>query len=387
MRIMHMMLSCFYIEGFNYQENALPKQNKLDGHDVRIVASTETFVDNMKLGYVQPMAYINEDGIPVSRISYARWLPKVLMKKVRAYIGVRKILENYKPDIIFFHGLAALELLTVSKFKQRHPKTVLFVDSHEDFHNSGRNFLSRYILHRLFYRSIISLAMKYIDKVLCISTETMDFVRDNYGMTDSSLELFPLGGSVMDEVKRKQIREFIRDSHGVTNDSIVIMHSGKLDARKKTIELLEAFAQINDPRLRLWLVGSIDETIENDVKQLAEKDRRISLLGWKSARELGDYLVACDLYAQPGTQSATLQAALCAAAPIMVFPYSSHQEYVDNNGFYVSSQAEMVEVFKKILDNPSMLLSMSKNSREIALRLLDYRKLANRMYQIYADII
>ena len=42
MRILHLCLSCFYIDGYNYQENILPRINHEDGHDVRILASTET---------------------------------------------------------------------------------------------------------------------------------------------------------------------------------------------------------------------------------------------------------------------------------------------------------------------------------------------------------
>ena len=70
MKIVHCCLSCFYIDNYNYQENALPRQNKLDGHDVSIIASTETFINNTNLGYVQPSQYVNEDGIPVRRIPY-----------------------------------------------------------------------------------------------------------------------------------------------------------------------------------------------------------------------------------------------------------------------------------------------------------------------------
>ena len=39
--------------------------HKLQGHDVMIMASTETYVDNLHLGYVKPSEYLNEDGIPV----------------------------------------------------------------------------------------------------------------------------------------------------------------------------------------------------------------------------------------------------------------------------------------------------------------------------------
>lgn len=39
MKILHLCLACFYIDGYTYQENILPRINREDGHDVRILAS------------------------------------------------------------------------------------------------------------------------------------------------------------------------------------------------------------------------------------------------------------------------------------------------------------------------------------------------------------
>ena len=67
MRILHLCLACFYIDGYNYQENILPRINHEDGHDVRILASTETYVDNLHLGYVEPREYVTEYGVPIRK--------------------------------------------------------------------------------------------------------------------------------------------------------------------------------------------------------------------------------------------------------------------------------------------------------------------------------
>ena len=50
MKILHLCLANFYVDEFNYQENILPRINKLDGHEVYILASTETFINNTKIG-------------------------------------------------------------------------------------------------------------------------------------------------------------------------------------------------------------------------------------------------------------------------------------------------------------------------------------------------
>ena len=36
MKILHLMLACFYIDNYSYQENYLPKYHKKQGNDVEI---------------------------------------------------------------------------------------------------------------------------------------------------------------------------------------------------------------------------------------------------------------------------------------------------------------------------------------------------------------
>ena len=43
MRILHLCLSAFYIDEAGYQENHLVQQHVKDGHEVLVIASTETF--------------------------------------------------------------------------------------------------------------------------------------------------------------------------------------------------------------------------------------------------------------------------------------------------------------------------------------------------------
>ena len=49
MKILHCCLAAFYIDNYGYQENILPKIHQIHGHEVKIVASTETFIDDKNL--------------------------------------------------------------------------------------------------------------------------------------------------------------------------------------------------------------------------------------------------------------------------------------------------------------------------------------------------
>ena len=379
-RILHMMLSNFYIDGYNYQENALPRQNLKDGHDVKIIASTETFITPHRLGYIAPSNYINKDGIEVLRIPYRKTLPHFVVKKVRTYPGVYSLIEDFSPDIIFFHGASAYELVTVLRYKKEHPAVRFLVDQHGDRYNSARNFLSREILHRRFYAPILRFVLPYIDKVFCISLDVMDFLNELYSIPKEKLEFFPLGGVVVPREELAERNQKIRREMRIDDSIVIMLHTGRMDKQKKTVELLQSFASVANKNARLWLAGSFHQEIETEATALIEKDKRIQYLGWKTPEEMLDILCATDIYLQPGTQSATMQNAMCAGCALMLYPYKSHQPFMRGNSFCVENELDMVDVFRSIKESPSKLKGMSILSHEIARSTLSYEVLANRMY-------
>jgi len=381
MKILHCCLSCFYIDKYNYQENILPRQNKIDGHDVLILTSTETFIDNSKLGYVKPSEYFNGDGIRVVRIPYRSCLPHSIMKKIRSYKAVTKYISDFKPDVILFHGTAAYEIINVAKYKRLHPEIKLYIDSHEDFNNSARGFLSKEILHRMLYKRFMNKALPYIDKVFCISIESYDFIKGFYEIPNQKLEMYPLGGMVYEGDEYSIRRKSVRDRLQLAETDILFVHSGKMNKEKRTSELIKAFKEVPSDRHKLILLGDIPEDMKAEILPLIKSDSRVNFLGWKSSEELQEYLCAADIYLQPGSQSATMQNAICCGCPVMLFPYKSHNLYLKGNGYYIKSMEDMINVFKTIESNPDILKKMRKASYIVAHDLLDYRKLAARLYK------
>lgn len=378
MKVLHFCLSCFYIDDYRYQENELVREHVAGGHDVLVVASTETYLNNMSLGYTDCGDYLGSDGARVIRLPYSKVGPFWLRKKVRSHPGVYEILESFKPDVIMFHGLCGWELLTAARYKRQHPQVRLYVDSHEDANNSAVGALSS-LLHRFFYRPIIRRALPWIDKVLCISLETMDFAKEMYGLPGHSLEFFPVGGFVADEEVYLSHRNSARMEWCLDARQTVFLQSGKFDEKKKLVESLQAFSQIKDQNFVFLIVGRVHESIESEVRQLSAKDDRVRYLGWKTADELYRLLCGADVYIQPGSQSATMQMSLCARCPVVIADVPSHRPFVDGNGWKVSTLEQQISVFKEVENNPGALSNMSIRSFEIASELLDYQRMAKRI--------
>lgn len=381
MKIIHLCLSCFYIDGYAYQENELVAQNVADGHDVVVIASTETYGENRLLTYTKPSTYLGTDGAKVIRIPYRTWGSHVLMRKLRLHPRVYNLLELENPDVILFHGLCGWELNTAAQYKIAHPSTKLYVDSHEDFNNSAKSFISKYFLHYLYYRSIVKRCLSAIDKILCISIDSISFAHDFYGIPPSKLEFFPLGGKVWNNNEYFEIRQAARKKYEIHDGDILFVQSGKMDCTKKVIESIRAFSAISDPRYRFTLVGHLQEDVAIEVESLINHDSRIQFLGWKTTDELRSLLCAADVYVQPGTQSATMQMSICCRCAVILDDVPSHKPFIKNNGWFVSGEISLEQVFQEISQFSDRLLTMSERSATIASQLLDYKSLAARLYR------
>lgn len=380
MRILHLMLACLYIDNYNYQENILPRINKEDGHEVKIIASTETYIDNTYLGYVEPQRYMNEDGIEVVRLAYRKSIFKLWEHKRRAYIGLGNELEKFNPDVIMCHGVHFKDLDVVRAFKQKNPNVVIYADNHADYYNSGQSFASKYVLHKFFYIPIVRRNLSVIKKVLYVSESTRVFMTELYKIPREKTQEFLIGGIVLQNAEYLSIRTAYRDKLNVKQDDIVIMHSGKLCKAKRTKELVEAFINANIANQKLVIIGSISND-NTDLVDLINSDQRIRYLGWKNSEELFGYLAACDIYAQPGTQSVTMEEAACSNCAMMLYPYDDYKHIFNEKALYVKDKYEITDILKRIASGDLDINKVRNDCYKVAKQILDYKTIVKTLYE------
>ena len=192
-KILHLCLANFYIDNFSYQENILPKEHKNLGFEVLIVASTESFDSHGALTYLNPSDYVNEHGIRVIRLSYSKFFPKFIMKKIRSYTGLSHTLNEFMPDIIFIHDVQFLDVYKIRRFATMHPDVEIYADCHADFTNSARGFLSREILHKIFYRGCASILNQVTKKFWGVLPSRVIFLNEVYKLPLNKIDLLLLG--------------------------------------------------------------------------------------------------------------------------------------------------------------------------------------------------
>ena len=381
MKIIFLGLASTFTPGLNYQDNVLCGVTVSDGHQVTYISNPEKFVD----GVIVPTVYedtVLPDGLRLIRLPYCKIGPNLLTVKFRKFRGVYEILEQTQPDVIFCHNTQYWSILDVLHYKKAHPQVKLYADTHTDANNSGTNWVSLHILHRIYYRYLTRRLLPYLDKYFYVSEETRQFSIQNYGVPESIMEFYPLGGKIFSPEDHAEKRERRREELGIGEYDVLFVHSGKLDALKRTEELLRAFAAVPDKRFHLAVLGSIPEDMKPRLQPLIEADSRVEYLGWKSADELLEYLCACDVYCQPGSQSATMQNAVCCGCSIMLYPHSSYVKDFDyGNIIWTRDQADIELAFRSIADGSIALNILRENSRRCARELLDYRALAARLYR------
>jgi len=379
MRIAHICLSDYYLDDRAYQENELVEAHLDQGHEVLVIASTQVLDNDKRRMYLSPGRYRNGQGVEVIRLPYHPWMPRVLAKSLRSHPGVYRLLDEFDPDVILFHGMCGWELVNVSRYKKHHPEVKFYVDTHTDFINSARGLVSKWGLHFLYYRSIVHWCLPWINKILYISQLTGQFAQEFYGVPESKLEFFPLGGRPVPDDEYNRLRRNTRQEQGLTEDHILFVQSGKQTRQKKLIRTLEVFSSNQDPRFRLIIVGSLLEDIRERAQALIYADDRVQFLGWKTPDEIKALLCGADVYLQPGSQSATMQTSLCCRCVPVLQDIEGHEMYTQNNGWLVDTDADLAYVLTEISSGSVDLNKMCGASEKLAREHLDYAVLARRL--------
>ena len=379
MKIVHIDLTGTYNEEMNYQENLLPRINAEDGHEVVFIATCYRWENGVTVK-TDPCDYVTKDNIRLIRVPYKKTLCSFLETKLRDVNGLYELLAELKPDVIMLHCVQTLSVKQIVRYVKEHKNVKLFADSHTDANNSAKNWVSKHILHKIIYQHCVDLIEPYTEKFLAISYDCKLFLMNVYGVPENRIEMFHLGGFVFSDEAYKSRKTKCRSELGISDDDILLVHSGKIDALKRTDELIKAFKKCKDSKLKLVIIGSIPDEMKSLLTEI-EEDKRIRFLGWKSGEELLDYLCAADLYVQPGSQSATMQNAACCRCALALYPHESHKQLWQDKVFYVETAEDMTSLFHKVCENPVILEDKRKLSYSEAKETLDYRKLAARIYK------
>ena len=381
MKIAHIGLACHFTYGMTYQDNMLTDRNVKDGHQVLYVSDAQRF-ENGKIVVCGYEDTVLPNGVRLVRMPYERFINGLGTEKFRRVKGLYDLLCDFAPDVILCHDLCYWSVLDVIRYRKEHKNVRLYSDNHADYGNSGTNWVSLHILHGIYYKALFKKALPYVEKILCTSVERRDFVVEVYGCPEEKTEFYPLGGTVYPEEDYLTMRRKRRSELQIDDETKLFVHSGKLDEGKETAKLLDAFYSVPELNARLIIIGSVPEDMKEKLLPRFERDKRVEYLGWKKADELTEYLCAGDMYLQPGTISATMENAMCCRCAQMLKPVRSYTEaYPKDMAVWVENEEDMENAFRALARGEIPIDEMRKSAYNYAYEILDYRKLAARLYR------
>lgn len=385
MRIL--MLCYFFQENLGFQENFLVREYSRQGHDVLVLAPLDKDIFSYYKGIRDRDTRIQRydcDFGTLLRLPYKRFHTR----KFDPLTGVSIALNEFTPDIIFVHNLS-FNLGECVRYVRANPTCKLVMDFHGDASNSGSNFLSRLILHKLVKRAYLASHINDIDRVFAITPSSVDFLKRMYGVPRTSIELLPLGTNPVwiERESADRARRQVRCAIGSDEASIVLFTGGKLEPWKRTTDLIRAVGALNDSRLHLLIAGEVPSQFKDyrlELERLVETTPRVHLLGWLSVDELSGVMLASDLAVFPASQSILWQQAIGAGLPLIVGEINGQTINYMNAGNILMirdedySIATLSTTILALADDPVRRKRMCEASRQLSKGTLSWSNIALR---------
>lgn len=365
MKIVHLCVCGEYYEKYAYQDNLLPKYHRKAGHEVTIVAATYSRFDQ-KSGKVimdyTPCKFL-EDGTKVIRLRPS--LPLVINSHVHFFRGLKRVINEEKPDLIFAHGVECPNYLYLSRYKKEHPEVKIVYDNHTDYANSLHSPITRFWAKHVVGEIVVKRLLWTSEKFYGVTPVRSAFLHNVYGVPVEKIDFLPLGADdeEMSYEKKAELRAEVRKKYGVEDDDFLIVTGGKIDRKKNIHTLVEAVTKIDGPKVKILVFGSIVDELKDTFEKL--KCDKTIFIGWVPSSDVYQYFYAADLVAFPGLHSVLWEQAVASRVPT-AFTRIQGFEHVDVTGNCLFFEQNDNEYYRKeilrISDDKERYAEMVKNA-------------------------
>lgn len=380
---MKILIMCdLFDENIGSQENILAKYFQKHGHRVSILTSTYESVFDFIADKYDPGKRAKSYHIGDLKVFRAPMRMNIL-HKLRSYAGVRKILEDVRPDMIFMMDIMP-DMLEVVRYKKRNSHVRFVMDYHADYSNSGNNWVSLKILHGVIRKAILRTGLPYLDAVYPVTPGSGDFLKEVYGLCWDQMELLPLGAD-MDAgvaIARRHEGKALRQELGIADDATVIFSGGKFAKLKRTELLIEAVRRLPQHAIELVIAGAPnigEEEYAATLRAAAGDDPRVRFVGWLDNPGLFRFMDMADLAVFPASQSSLWVQAVSMGLPLVVGNFGAQDtSYMNAHGNIIELPASeirterLAEVIDELVSNPQRLATMAAGARRTFTEVLDW---------------
>lgn len=379
MKIIH--ISDTFFDGFAYQDNEFSKIHERLGHEVVVVSLLKKYYTPLQSRNIP-----NENTYFIGRVKMIRLPLKYKWNyRFNKFKELYEVLKKENPDIIYLHQTPYMSVLDIVRYKKENREVRLIIDFHCDYNNSGTSFLSRIVLHKIWYRLLTLLTIKEIDMYYYITPDTKKFVQEMYLIPEQKLSFLPLGCDIeeVDFKNQDKIRGDLRSKLGIGLNEFVVITGGKLNKEKNTYNLVQAFHHLNLRDAHLIIFGEVEVEYKKILLDLISKVPNVHFIGWLNSAEIANYYLLSDVACFPGGQSVLWQQAIACGLPLLCYKWDG-VEYlnVDNNVLFIENEnvSSICEVLKKVYEDEALRRRMALGATTIGRDTFSYSRIAKQVF-------
>jgi glycosyltransferase involved in cell wall biosynthesis len=313
----------YYAPGLGYQENMLPAAQAARGHDVHVVTADRFMPDpdydriyGTRLGPRIVGAGDSTDGdVRIHRLPVRFEIERRQNPLLKGSIGaIRKL----APDVIHLHGVTPMTTLAVL-LSGLHREAAIVVDHHLCRFNMAPVTAAKRIYYGLFRNAVLPPLRRRVAAWLPINEDAAKVLHDWLGISGGDVEISRLGADIAGLRPDVEAGRAWRDAHGIPPAAPLVVHAGKLSARKEVLALIGAFADGAPADACLVIAGDGPRDYMSALRADADRTGRdIRFLPPRPHEELTGLFNAADCGVWPGDAAVTLIEGMACGMPVVI---------------------------------------------------------------------
>lgn len=348
MKIVQICLCGSHNPYLGYQDSILPRYYKELGFEC-VTVTSEYYKEKGEVIHSDKNCIV-EKGVKVIRLANKFGLPYSINNKLRLYKGVKKVLENEKPDIIFLHNFQCLSLYSIIRYCKKNLSVRVYADSHTDYINSMTTWTSKYILHGIVWKHGVKKLIPFVKKFWGVTEQRCLFMEKVYDIPREKIDLLVMGADSrkIDFENKDTIRKNIREEYNISEKDFLIVTGGKIDKKKNIHLLVKAIDTLQMENIKLLIFGKVEQDMEKSFETEINQKEFVRYIGWIDSDKVYNYFLAADLGAFPGTHSVLWEQAVGSGLPCL-FKYWSGMTHVDVGGNCILLDEENLKLLDKVI--------------------------------------
>lgn len=389
MKIAHVL--DYYMPHMSYQENFLPKKQKEMGHQVIAITSDRYFKGLERSNTTNKVRIIGtgeflEDDIKIVR------LPTPFEFGTRVLLfGLKKTLNDFKPDVVHCHNLFNFISLFVSLHKKKLGYR-LIIDAHSsDLNTDTRSTLFRKLIYYLYRITIGNYIKRRADSIVAIGENERLFAIRELGLKDNEVKIIRLGADKdlfrINDNNRLNVRKSLK----VDNNEILIIYTGKLSPDKDVDVLIRAFIKVakHISWVKMIIIGRGEVSYIKFLQAIAGNGDfadRIIFHSLVERSELAEYFSAADIAIWPGNPTISFFEAMSIGLPLVLCDDLYNRGTAKNGNALFFERGDSYELsgcITKISEDNNLRKKMGRLSRELIEKEFNWDIIAREFVKIY----